>query len=196
METKKMDFFDAARIVAGTNREIRYKNGPPWIRITSEWIFKDAVGNKYPRPTPEQQKEKAWEVEPEKDIFVWGACDDNEISLVHNEKPYRVNHEDGAHDGWESDDAFKLKSKNLFPKDKPQKFRLVPADQSMGIPWRKFDMDEMPEKVFDFLAIMKNGHIAFDRWCGKEDYHPAILAVKHIAYYCPVSEIPRPGVFR
>jgi hypothetical protein len=193
MGAKKMDFFDAARIVAGTNREIRYKYGP-WLRITTEWTFKDSVGNKYLSPTPEQQKEKAWEVEPEKKIFVWGACDDNEISLIHNEKPYRVNHEDGAHDGWESNGAFKLKSKNLFPKDKPQKFRLVPADQSMGIPWRKFEKDKMPKETFNVIFFLKNGENAWDIWL--EDGFSQSNREEFVEYYCPISEIPKPGAFR
>jgi hypothetical protein len=82
----------------------------------------------YGIPPPEQAKKKVWEVEPEKpeDIFIWGVCQENGNSVLFSKPPCKTNV------GWTLlSDIFPGKSlpKNIFPTDKPQKFKLVPVEE-------------------------------------------------------------------
>jgi hypothetical protein len=73
---------------------------------------------------------------------------------------------------------------------------IVPADQSY-IPWRKFDIDEMPKKEFQFFGIMKKGTWIMDDWVRKinkviDEWDTVAYQPSEIAYYCPIDEIPGP----
>jgi hypothetical protein len=108
--TKKMDWYNAYRIVDGTTRRVRY-NGGVWHRMGSiDWM-------------PEERREKLWEVEPE-EVTVWGACDGNGESHIYSDTPHRPLSEKD----WSASDGewLKLPEDNLFPKDKPIKFVLTP----------------------------------------------------------------------
>lgn len=140
---EKLDFFDAMRIVAGTERAIRFCGGSNRYKDKTLWSTLQADGTQDGKgnhsraflqsrggacwwPTLEEQKKKAWEVEPV-EIIVWGACEDDGASFLHGGFPYR--HEGG----WICNDIEGgltpiLNQKNLFPKDKPQKYKLVPVD--------------------------------------------------------------------
>jgi hypothetical protein len=83
-------------------------------------------------PTPEQRKGK-WRVKPEEveeeDVFVWGVCDqDDGSSKVFAVSPNcsgGVWHDpDNVSDKMSAD----FEERNLFPKDKPQKYKLVKVD--------------------------------------------------------------------
>lgn len=119
--SEKLTFFEAWEIATGTNRRIKYKNGP-WVKITTDWKFKNNTGNIYPRPTPAEQKEKIWEVEPE-EIFVYGVsdrCDGrSHIFMI-------VPHDNGNR--WTTVFEEEQQLINVFPKDKPQKFKLTLVD--------------------------------------------------------------------
>jgi len=69
----------------------------------------------------------AGKVEP-KEIYVWGACDDDGNSWLFDKKP-----EKGAllweHPSGHAIYAMQFQENNLFPKDKPQKFKLAPVDE-------------------------------------------------------------------
>lgn len=63
-------------------------------------------------------KNNTWFLKPS--IYVWGVCDDNGVSIIFEDKPERIGGE------WENEKNDI--DPNLFPKDKPQKFKLVPVD--------------------------------------------------------------------
>jgi len=81
-------------------------------------------------PTNGQLSEKMWSVETKETgkIFVWGGCSDCGRSQVLTSKPEK----DGNGLWWSEIGGFgiELSEKNLFPKDKPQKFLLVPVDEN------------------------------------------------------------------
>ena len=205
MEKKLMDFFDASRIVAGTERGIEYKYGEfkCWYYEESNRLGQatlvgtlDAEKHKLHHwwPSVDQQKEKAWEVEPEKpkEVFVW-VITVGDYSYLHTEEPFQ-----GIIGDWYSENGGRgIAKNNAFPKDKPQQFKLVSADQPSGIPWEKFEADKMPDKLFKFLAVMEDGSIIFDWWVNKPRqgglWRPDILEIMLIEYYCPVDKIPKPN---
>jgi hypothetical protein len=183
--TKKMDYYDVQREAAGTDRKVRYKDGSWFVCQPFSGLYtKNSDPAETFRPTIEQMNEKEWEVEPEKPVFVWLSCENTGESRLHDKKPT------GSLNNWCTKDMtnyLKIEQKNLVPQDKPQKFRLVPADQSAGIPWKKFDAKKIPEKVFDFLALFGSGHmVVLEQKC-TGDWDD-----EDIEYYCPVDEIPTP----
>lgn len=72
----------------------------------SEWVIKFIVSNK-------------WELKPE-EIYVWGSCDEDGESFIYCEEPIR------EADYWTltSNKSLQLEDQ-LFPKDKPKRYRLV-----------------------------------------------------------------------
>ena len=84
-------------------------------------------------PTEEQMKGK-WKIKPKvdekKDVFVWGACDGDGDSYLYKEKPIY----DATLYSWKEeigdDNMIEFEKGNLFPKDKPQKYKVVPVDES------------------------------------------------------------------
>jgi hypothetical protein len=194
--SEKLDFFDALRIVAGTKRKLRYKDGK-WYCCKTKSIYGGLYipleGNSDLSlfewwPTPEQQKEKAWEVEPKepeksKEICVWGTCDkDGRSRIMHTP--------DGSYGIFLTED-------NLFPKDKPQKFKLVPADQP-GILWRKFDPDEMSKNQTSYIINRKGCFPESARWTYQSgDWRFERIdgdVLKDVDFYCHVSKIPKPEI--
>jgi hypothetical protein len=73
-------------------------------------------------PAPDLQKEKVWEVEPVS-VYVWGVCDPDGRSLIFPEKPEKV----GSYEKWRMAAGSAI-PRNFFPKDKPQKFKLVAVE--------------------------------------------------------------------
>jgi len=76
-------------------------------------------------PDTKLRESRIWEIETET-IYVWGVCGASDASLLFDEEPKKV-----VGNGWlyENDvSVVRLMTDNLFPKDKPQKFRLVPVD--------------------------------------------------------------------
>jgi len=129
MTGKLMDFYDASRIVAGTEKKARFRGGSLLTLNPFEKPFTDKGA--YIDFTAEEREEKSWSVEPGK-IIVYGVCDDDGTSRLYEDFP--KNGGDGK--WWVSGrQGAMLNRDNLFPKDKPQKYRLVPADQPSGIPW-------------------------------------------------------------
>lgn len=77
------------------------------------------------------QIEGKWRIKPkeEKEIFVWGVCDSDGESYIFENKPSR--HASGTWDvGINDQNIIEIYAPNLFPKDKPQKFKLVPVDDN------------------------------------------------------------------
>jgi len=116
----KYTFFEALAIVVGTKRRIKtpgslwfyYHNGNRRL----DTIITDECGPCW-WPSIEEQKAQIWEIEPEM-IYVWGACDEDGYGSIYKNKPIKTG------DDWfgsGTDDHLK----NMFPKDKPQKFKLV-----------------------------------------------------------------------
>lgn len=197
--SEKLDFFEALRIVVGTKRRIRYAKRN-WLRYVianncrRACLYSNDTENDW-WPTLEQQKEKTWEVEPEKpkEICVYGVCDKDGSSRIMHTPTRKL-----ADNWWAENGGYGifLTEDNLFPKDKPQKFKLVPADQPTGIPWKKFIHEEMPgsqepylvcrEECFPELAkwTYQSGDWRFERIDG--------VVLKDVDFYCHVSKIPKP----
>lgn len=187
---EKYNFYEALAIVVGTDRRIKQEYKNDWSRYIHFTNGKGAfLGTKNIKwwPNLSQQKEKAWEVEPEeqperwkfkgsgvfgvapgeiiiktqegryekeedslripteifegcpqwferiepaeaeepKEIIVWGACDGSGLSFIYDKEPNKKDRE------WITDrplNYLRLKEKNLFPKDKPVKIKLVLFD--------------------------------------------------------------------
>jgi hypothetical protein len=112
----------------------------------------DVAGVKW-WPTVGQQREKVWQVEPApeelftfaeafaaalggaqiapeekaKEVFVWGVCEKDGRSCLYSESPYKLR--EGVWETPECDFFVFTDQDNLFPKDKPQKFKLVPVEE-------------------------------------------------------------------
>lgn len=120
---------------------VREKEDRPWVRMTENgnWVTdnphlikRDDVGlgksnSDSGIPTTigrEVFNLDTWEVKKEI-IYIWGACDEDGTPYIYPGKPIK---KDGRE--WEFDDALIIKSNdNLFPKNKPQKYKLVPVDE-------------------------------------------------------------------
>ncbi len=57
-------------------------------------------------------------------ITVWGACDGNDSSWLYDQYPSRGPNKTG----WFTFNSININPDNLFPKDKPQQFKLIPID--------------------------------------------------------------------
>lgn len=116
-----VDFWDASREVAGTERRIKFDGN--WHKcIKFQGVQSIALLQEGKKlydswwPTIEQAKEKAWEVEPVEleEIILWGACDDDgegHLFIVEPEK-YSGNWDPG------DKDCLTISVKNLFPDTK------------------------------------------------------------------------------
>lgn len=114
-----LDYFDALREIAGTEKRIRFDGGS-WLYCDrfGDMIISKRLGCRFV-PTVEEMRQKKWEVEPEEleEIFVWGVCDNNGDGWVYIEDPQNSGYK---WSGWS-----RCNQQNLFPKDKPVKYRLV-----------------------------------------------------------------------
>lgn len=185
-ENVKLDFFDASRIVAGTKRAVRILPGGLWrlfryeTRGTVALVARDAPNDKW-WPTPNEMKEKCWQVEPEKprEVFVYLEHDGEGTGA------FRFDDQTGY---------YTIPSDIKLPKIESQKFRLVPADETW--PWRKFEPDEMPRKKFRLLALMRDGCIWVDDWVNgppdRDLWRTDGLDMALIDYYIPFDEITKP----
>jgi len=142
---KLTDFFDASREWSKLkNAKIIY-NGKAdvWWRGLPSVFYQDShdknegwasliADNTRFWPSIEQQKEKAWQVEPEapKEVFVWGACDDDRQSWLFDEEP-KKDGSDWQLPGGHGDNCMQIETENLFPKDKPKRYRLVPDNHPL-----------------------------------------------------------------
>ena len=127
----ELDFFGASRIVAGTERGVRYKTGE-WSKL-DRGMQRDQNGDYHGGgfgclrnqngsfwwPSLDEQKEKCWEVEPEKpekpkEVFVWGSIDQHGGYLICEKK--------------EGSPVMDVAPNSLFTRY-ATKYRLVPADQ-------------------------------------------------------------------
>lgn len=130
----KYDFFEALAIVAGTDMKFSESGaGSCWMTYNVETgQLEDEEGNKIAWPYLERQKEKNWIVEPSP-IFVWGVCDADGNSSVFRNKPKLTKNIDYPGSSWVEPDSGGTAlcgMRDLFPKDKPQKFKLVPVEDS------------------------------------------------------------------
>lgn len=68
-----------------------------------------------------------WEKNNYHFLYVYGACDDDGLSFIYNSPPEKINDRWNTKAGYKSDKSLCLYliKENLFPKDKPQKFKLV-----------------------------------------------------------------------
>lgn len=132
---EKLDFYEAYRIVDGTNRKIRY-DGSIWFELVNNskrgliktvWLWSPITTQWW--PTPEQAKEKVWEVEPE-EIYVWGRCDKNGNSKICN--PHHFHKEFNKPE-------LNLLSKNLFPKEMKNKKINIRVDSEINDFWENFN---------------------------------------------------------
>ena len=141
--------------------------------------------------TIEQRKEKAWKVEPKQpeEIFVWCVCDSDGQSCAFGKLPQKITEDDSYQ--WDTgDSAIEFNDMNLFPKDRPILYRLVPAGQPI-IPWRYSVEKETREDEFQARVILSNGYFARRIWFmkgGEWGFHGADK--DKILCYCPVDEFP------
>jgi len=124
----KYRFFEVLNEIIGTDRRIRCKGsimarayGENWISF-KQGTLTDCTDVSLAWPTIEQQKAEIWEVEPEA-LYVWGICDEDDRSWLSLEVPNIM----------KSDMLpiqIHFEQSGLFPKDKPQKFQLIPMDDT------------------------------------------------------------------
>jgi len=123
----KYRFLAALDKIVGTERKIKnVDKGNFWFTYDAEnnRLLNAEGSKKISWPSIETQQAKIWEVE-EVPIYVWGVCDNNGDSWIYDSKPIKV----GVI--WEDDDGYtstRLEDSDLFPKNKPQKFKLVPVE--------------------------------------------------------------------
>lgn len=118
-----MNFFEALEIAIKKACEIKFRDDA-WCEyhmIYSPALPADACCPALKHddgfswwPDFEEQREKSWSVKPEeekpKDIFVWGACDNDGIFGMYSKKPIK---REGS---WRGQEFYG----DLFPKDKPK----------------------------------------------------------------------------
>ena len=132
---EKYTFWEAQAIVEGSERRIRYGGGC-WNRINQTSGDTLIVGCQLSNldgepwwPTYRERNQKVWQVEPEKpkDIFVWCVCHKNGSSYISTEI---LSPSVDEYEWWAPNYGYgiRLDCNDLFPKDKPQKFKLVPVD--------------------------------------------------------------------
>lgn len=122
--------------------------------------------------------------ESDDDIFVWGACDDDEGSFLYAEKPALSGSKWGAFGGIK---CLRLRQDDLFPKDEPVKLRLVPANLGV-LKWMPCVADKpvpgkLNEKSFDFLIKFSDGVICSATW-NETGFACPLDADIPIEYYC------------
>ena len=119
----KMNFFEALAI-ASEKRQVRYKGGSwsYYVQKLNKAVLLDQKSHAW-WPTIEEQQENNWEVEPE-ELVVWCVCDQDGSSFIFTGKPYKSGNGWICHD--DEEQMLELNSKNLFPKVKPQKYKVTP----------------------------------------------------------------------
>lgn len=118
--SKKMDFFDASREVAGTERGIKRYGGDYFIVLKDGRLLWKKSKTLKDYPAPEQQKEKEWEVEPE-ELFVWGVQNSHKEGVLYTKAPKK-----DCGNYWFGTKRF---SQGIFSEGKPKKFKLVPVEE-------------------------------------------------------------------
>ncbi len=124
---KRYRFLEALDKIVGTERRIRYLEDDKklWFYYDgdSRQLYKDNINSGW-WPQIVDQTAEMWEIEPEP-IYVWGACDSDNLCFLHSDKP-ELN-DDGD---WSADKGSELhfKENNIFPKNKPQKYKLEPVE--------------------------------------------------------------------
>lgn len=211
-----LDFFESQRIAVGTDRRIRYDGGS-WLELTDDsegeqkfktqaWLWEEDAENAW-WPSFGQQKEKVWEVEPEKpkEIIVWCWCDEDGISRLYDQEPLSLGGQGFRAAGESILELSKgrtaiMQENNLFSKDKLQKYRLIPADQPLW-PWEKFDPDEIDRQMekddsVSYLVLRAGCFPESARWRyqGGDWYfwRDDGVRLNDVKYYCRVSKIPIP----
>lgn len=107
---------------------VRQSPDLPWMRMkrSGMWDIDDEHS-----PETVLKKEaylvNTWEVKPQ-EIYVWGVCHKSGKSEIYSKEPVH-----GSPRDWVSDQASEWLEfggeKNLFPKDRPQKFKLIPVNE-------------------------------------------------------------------
>ena len=132
---EKLTFFEALERVVGSDRRIRDSGK---ARRTTDWstyetfdrpcLITKKTGSAW-WPKIEAQIKRAWEVETEipEEIFIWGLCWENGVSCIAaNDEVKKIWEE--RYENRNIDEYIVLQKNNIFPKDKPQKYKLVPVD--------------------------------------------------------------------
>ncbi len=124
---KRYRFLEALDKIVGTNKRVRcvlVGKDNAW-QTYSNGCLRNSQNNELWWPSVNKQKAQIWEVE-EEPIYVWGACDSDNLSFLHSDKP-ELN-DDGD---WSADKGSELhfKENNIFPKNKPQKYKLEPVEE-------------------------------------------------------------------
>jgi len=145
-ELSCLDFFDASRIVAGTKRRIKFKNGV-WFNVSPNFmplVLADnglrRDGASYWRPELEEQKEKCWSVEPEKPTEI-RIGDGLLLKRSGDEYCFQIESSSGGgavidlrpeEYGPVRGEVLREWIEDRFQeaKDKPQKFKLVPVEDN------------------------------------------------------------------
>ncbi len=102
----------------------RLKSGCDWVRMDENGRYENMEGT-YMYFTRNDHQQDTWGVKPE-DTYVWGATDDNGNSFLYAEKPTKENLD---HFYVDSGDCMQVTSTKQLPKDKPQKYKLVPVEE-------------------------------------------------------------------
>lgn len=135
--------FPEAFVAALEGKKIDIYPGENWSRYVGQFL-RDSHGgraalvdqnDKYWWPTSEQIKGKWWietvEQKKEPEVFVWGFCagPHNSSFLMTKYPCDDITSGDWQdHIGDDGSNILELYSERLFPKDKPQKFKLVPVE--------------------------------------------------------------------
>ena len=184
-----LDFWDACREVAGTDRRLRYDGGE-WHKLDenrqAHLIREHGDGKcEYWRVDVSQMKSKKWEVEPEKpeEVCVWGRCFEGQsrlFGLVEATNIFAENH-------------VVLKDNCLFLEDKPQKYRLAPVEHSV-IPWKDFKQEPPTAKGKEakMIIIFHSGDMETAWWSDGDFRDTDGKKFMDPWFYCPVSQITKP----
>lgn len=115
-----MEFKEAFE-AAKKGKSIRLNCAAAWLFLNEDtYLYKDKVGQKMADLAPGHYIMDTWEIKPE-EFYVWGACDTDGSNFLFIVEPTE---KDEVGD-WKSDGECIPAENMTFPKDKPQKYKLV-----------------------------------------------------------------------
>ncbi len=115
----------------------------PWLRMKDDGFWEDE-SNMNHGVEKDCYSLSEWEVKLE-EIYVWGVCHKSGKSEIYSKKPYP-----GSPRDWVSDQPSEWLEfggkKNLFPTNKPQKYKLILVDEEPGTYRYKYSI-QTEEKI-------------------------------------------------